>query len=331
MKATLITTTFNRAKTLDTLLRSLVALEPIEGGHEVIVVDDGSTDETPQIVAQYAKQLPLRYHFQVNQGVAVGRNVGISLSRGELLAFVADDFVLPANYLRKMVAAFERSEIHFLKPRLCLASRSRIGEVLLHLYQMNMAKSLLPNGLPRLRGPQTFIWPDGVVPFSSVTDAGGAAMMRRTLFDRVGRFRPELRAGEDTEMGFRMREHHISLFLLPNFHVPLAFPSSLWAAVKRAYTYGTHCRSITQFFPYPTLHAPMNGIAFLRELPRLFSSSHQLCLYSGSWKQHRQFYLRVLILSAAGLWGRFRSYRSPAPSRWMWKAPSQKTSVGGKA
>ncbi|KOR35686.1 glycosyl transferase [Planktothricoides sp. SR001] len=71
---------------------------------ELIIVDDGSTDNTRQVVQQYGHKL--RYFYQENQGVAAARNRGILEAKGELIAFLdQDDWFLP-DKLALQVASF---------------------------------------------------------------------------------------------------------------------------------------------------------------------------------------------------------------------------------
>ncbi|WP_127958671.1 glycosyltransferase [Serratia microhaemolytica] len=90
---------FNSAKYLDTLFSSLVTQTSVN--LELIVVDDGSTDDSPTLLQQWAKKEPrIRILTQKNQGLSVARNNGIRAASGKWLAFVdSDDWLAPDTLL----------------------------------------------------------------------------------------------------------------------------------------------------------------------------------------------------------------------------------------
>jgi glycosyltransferase involved in cell wall biosynthesis len=79
---------FNSAPTLDRCLRS-VATQRTTAELDVIVIDDGSTDDSVEVASQTG--IPIRMVRQANAGVAAARNKGIELARGEYLAFLDSD------------------------------------------------------------------------------------------------------------------------------------------------------------------------------------------------------------------------------------------------
>ena len=98
-KVSAITRTFNRARWLRGAIESVLG----QGfpGLEAIVVDDGSTDDTPAVAASFGDRI--RYHRQENRGRAAAWNAGVDLARGEYLAWLdSDDLWLPGRLARQV-------------------------------------------------------------------------------------------------------------------------------------------------------------------------------------------------------------------------------------
>lgn len=78
---------------------------------EVIVIDDGSTDAAPQLVAQFSKQsdLPIRLIRQENSGPAKARNLGVEHSNGKLIIFLDSDCIPPPNWVEAMASPLKGS------------------------------------------------------------------------------------------------------------------------------------------------------------------------------------------------------------------------------
>jgi glycosyltransferase involved in cell wall biosynthesis len=93
--------TFNRAALLRATLESLGAQSLPKEKYEVIVVDDGSKDATPEVCRDFASRIELKYLHIDNSGTSAAKNTGILASRGKILLFFDNDDIadrrLPKN------------------------------------------------------------------------------------------------------------------------------------------------------------------------------------------------------------------------------------------
>jgi len=103
-KASVIIPTYNLGSRLCDTINSVLGQS--ERDLEVIVVDDGSTDDTGKVV-QRIKDSRVRYFHKENGGTSSARNYGLSKARGEYVAFLDHDDLWPKDYLKTMLSSLE--------------------------------------------------------------------------------------------------------------------------------------------------------------------------------------------------------------------------------
>jgi hypothetical protein len=104
----IIMPTWNRASVLSDAITSIQAQRFIDW--ELIVVDDGSTDDTPQVVDAFLPDKRIRYHRIDHAGQSVARNFGLKAASGELVAYLDSDNLWYPDFLSAMVPAFAADE-----------------------------------------------------------------------------------------------------------------------------------------------------------------------------------------------------------------------------
>jgi glycosyltransferase involved in cell wall biosynthesis len=107
LKCSVIIPTYNRKRLLRYTLESLTRQRLARDEYEVIVVDDGSSDGTPEVCAEFQSRLDLRYHFQEDLGFRAGtaRNVGILDARSEVCVFIDTGMLVHSDCLKEHVEA----------------------------------------------------------------------------------------------------------------------------------------------------------------------------------------------------------------------------------
>jgi len=106
---TIIVPTYNRSASLARLLTSLRMQRRGSVAHDVVVVDNASSDDTAAVVARFAaSSSAVRYIRETRRGAASARNAGIRVATGRILAFVDDDLRVAPNWVSSIAAAFDK-------------------------------------------------------------------------------------------------------------------------------------------------------------------------------------------------------------------------------
>lgn len=200
-----ILTTHNRAHLLPHVLDGLVAQTLARDRFEILAIDDGSTDETPAVLAAYERRLPLRIVRQAQSGLAAARNLGIFMSRAPVLLFMDDDDVADA-------ALF----VSHLAMHLC---HREVSVAVLGFTDLDPAIACLPL-MRHVTGPGGQLFSYGGMQarqrFGFSEFWGGRTSCKRSLLIGQGVFDPAFRFGcEDVELGWRLDPHGLQVIYEP--------------------------------------------------------------------------------------------------------------------
>jgi amino acid adenylation domain-containing protein len=177
---------YNSCEFLPAAIESVLAQTDREGEIEMIVVDDGSTDDTKAVCDRYPS---VKYIYQDNQGVSVARNHGAQASRGEYLLFLdSDDRLLPAAVEIGLAAIQDRPEVGFVFGR--------------YLYQLMRADGSYTTEDTFDRQPAGADYATILADKHRLQCAG--VLLRRMAFEAVGGFDPNLAAMEDLNLFLRI-------------------------------------------------------------------------------------------------------------------------------
>jgi len=181
LEVSVIIPTYNRGWILKEAIDSVLAQEFRD--FELIVVDDGSTDNTPQILESYAQDLTVIR--QPNRGVSAARNRGIVAANGRLISFLdSDDLWLP----RKL-----SSQVNFFN--------SNPEAVINQTEEIWIRNGVRVNPKTRHHKPSGMIFEQSL---ALCLVSPSAVMMKRFLFDAVGLFDEDLPACEDYDLWLRI-------------------------------------------------------------------------------------------------------------------------------
>jgi len=193
--------TFNRAELLSRTLESILGQTLDQSNFELIVIDDGSTDETRKVVESFERRLPLRYAYQANAGLASARNHGIYRSQAPILLFLDDDDLCSPNLFE------EHLKTHVQYPDNHFAV---LGYVVL---DPNLAEKPVLHYVTEV-GCYLFSYPN--LKHGDVLDYpyfwGGCSSCKRKFLIEYGVFNPVFRFGcEDIELAYRLSKNNLKV------------------------------------------------------------------------------------------------------------------------
>ena len=177
--------TYNRADFLKEAIESVLAQTFRDV--ELLVIDDGSTDRTRDVLNGYGARL--RPIFQANRGVSSARNAGIRAAQGRYIALLdSDDLWLPKK-LAAQIAVMEA------QPDIPLC----------HTEEIWIRRGVRVNQMKKHQKHGGYIFPH-CLPFCVISPS--SALMRRAVFDEVGYFDEALPACEDYDLWLRITKTH---------------------------------------------------------------------------------------------------------------------------
>jgi glycosyltransferase involved in cell wall biosynthesis len=172
----LVICTRNRARQLEDCLQYVSRLQPT-CLWELIVVDNGSNDETAVVLAEYMASVPFagKVIFEPVAGLGRARNAGWIAARGEIIAFTDDDCYVTPDYIDRVCEIFIDPKIGFAGGRVDLFDPS------------DAPMTIKTSDQSELAPPRSYI--------SNMLIVGANMVFRRRVLEQIGGFDPELGPG----------------------------------------------------------------------------------------------------------------------------------------
>jgi len=223
---------YNRPQEVLELLESLT--QQTFKNFEVLIIEDGSTEDCKDIVASFEDQLAIQYHFKPNSGQGFTRNFGFDLAKGDYLVVFDSDCLIPAHY-------FEAVEAHLAEHRLdAFGGPDRAHESFTPLQKAISYSMTSPFTTGGIRGNKKHA---GTFHPRSFNMGISREVYQKTKGYII------TRKGEDIEFSIRIINNGFQTGLIPEAYVYHKRRTSLGQFYKQLRFFGTARVNIRRFFP----------------------------------------------------------------------------------
>lgn len=285
LQLSVVVCTYNRAELLMDALESLVCQSVDPSTYEILVVDNGSTDRTPELVRGFmAQHAHCRLFMEPQQGIAQARNRGYREAQAEWVAYVDSDEIVPPGYLQRILHVIQNYRFD------CF------GGVYEPLYKYGKPKwfrdSYATNG--RLL--------DRVGVLESGEIAVGESAFRKSVLEKLGGFPTSLGMrgekigyGEETLLQVRMRQKGYVIGFDPELRVGhVMVPSRM---TVRWWLKSAYCHGVAMWDAYE--QSPKWRRVFKRFLELFYFSCRDSLRYTPQLRQG-DYYLQNWLVDVVG-------------------------------
>lgn len=215
----IIIPTFNGSKRISNTINSLLK-QDFQGDVEIIVVNDGSIDETKEILNKFnEKKIIIRIIDQNNSGPAKARNNGVQNAKGNIILFIDDDCIPEKKWISKMLMPFEDNSVVAAKGAYKTNQKSIVANFVQLEYENKYSKLRKYNQI------------DTIDTYS--------AAFRKDIFIQEGGFDETfpVACAEDFEFSFRLSGKGYKMVFIPDVYVYHQHPDKFSWYLKKKYKF----------------------------------------------------------------------------------------------
>ena len=226
MFLSVIICTYNRDRHIERALQSLIDQDFDKSAYEIIVVDNNSTDKTPEIIQEFKEKHP-QYQIvltkETRQGLSYARNKGIELAKGTYISYIDDDGIARNDYIRqiKNYTAQFPGDVAF-------------GGKVLPEYETGKEPVWMSKYIERIISIVDL--GNEIKTLQKTYPVGCNMIFKKSLFDKIGRFNTALKLRSDDKYIFlKIREAGYRILYLPDVvvrHFIDAFRTTLPYVIK---------------------------------------------------------------------------------------------------